>query len=141
MRNQPIITALLVCAVLALAMATGHAAPLPPGLDRSPEEMVDGFLRGLSSRVMLTPQEKAAIRPILVEQTKKRQDIIRARLAANPGRAGLRALRDDMLALTRETDTRLSAVLPPAKMEKLRAYRQERLEQARGMARGARAGG
>jgi Spy/CpxP family protein refolding chaperone len=141
LRNKAFVTALLVVAVLALAAASGvHAADLPPQLTMPPEKLTDEFLRGLSSRVSLTPQETAAVRAILVEQTRKRQEIARGRLAANPGMAGMRALRDDMRALSQVTDARLAAVLPPEKMAAVCAYRDERRKAFRARAQAARRG-
>lgn len=142
MHNKSMVATLVILAMLtlALAAATGHAAELPPQLTMPPEQLADEFLHGLTQRVELSPQELAAVRPILVEQTKKRQEIARARLAANPGMAGMMALRDDMRAVGKETDAKLSAVLPPDKMEKVRAYREQRREQAKTMARNARSG-
>lgn len=141
MRNKAFVTVLLLAAVLALAATSGvHAADLPPQLTMPPEKLTDEFLRGLSARVSLTPQETAAVRAILVEQTRKRQEIARGRLAANPGMAGMLALRDDMRALSQETDARLAAVLPPEKMAAVRAYRDERREAFRARAQTARHG-
>ncbi|WP_428561838.1 MAG: hypothetical protein ACP59X_19855 [Solidesulfovibrio sp. DCME] len=140
MRNKPIVTALLVLAVLALAAAAGRAAELPPQLTTSPETLADQFLRGLSGQVTLSPEELAAVRPILVEQTRKRQEIARARLAANPGLAGMLALREDMRAVTKETDVKLAAILPPDKMEKIRAYRERRREEIKAVAKNMRNG-
>ncbi|MEA4858545.1 MAG: hypothetical protein AAGU21_09655 [Solidesulfovibrio sp.] len=141
MRNKPIVTVLLVLAVLALAAASGRAAELPPQLTVPPETLADEFLRGLSGYVALSPEELAAVRPILVEQTRKRQEIARARLAANPGLAGMLALREDMRAVTRETDTKLAAILAPEKLERIRAYREQRRDQAKAIAKNARQGG
>ena len=136
-------TSLLVVAALALAAAwalsafvllTARAAPaaeLPSALDTPPEILVDGFLRGLTARVRLTPQELAVVRPIPIEQTQKRQETTRARLAAMPGLAGMTALRDDMRGIARETDDRLAAVLPPDKLAAIRAFRDQRRAEAK----------
>lgn len=131
MHQTPILCALLVIVLLALAAGTGQAVELSPQLSRPPEVLVDAFLEGVAGRVALSPEEHAAVRSLLIEQTKKRQEIARARLAANPGRAGLLALREDMRALSRETDTKLAAVLPPEKVAILSAYRDELRQQAR----------
>ena len=69
------------------------------------------------------------MRPILIEQTKKRQDMARARLAATPGIAGMKALRDDLRHINQETDARLAAVLPPDKLAAYTRYRDERREE------------
>jgi hypothetical protein len=135
MRATPFLTVLLILAVLALAAATGHAADTSPGLADSPEQQVDAYLRDLSARIALSPEETAAMRPILIAQAAKRQDLARARLAANPGMAGMLALREDMRAVTRETDDKLAAVLSPEKMEQLRNDRAALLAASRAQAR------
>jgi hypothetical protein len=127
--RSPLVTALLFAAVLLLA-ASGVRAELPSQRTLPPEQQADEFLKGLAPRVALTPEEHAAVRPILVEQLKRRQDIVRARLAINPGVAGMQALREDLRGIARETETRLAAVLPPAKMAAVRAYWEERRQQA-----------
>jgi hypothetical protein len=135
LRATPFFTVLLILAVLALAAATGHAADGSMGPADSPAQQVDVFLRDLSARLALTPEETAAMRPILVAQAAKRQDLARARLAANPGMAGMLALREDMRAVTRETDEKLAFVLPPEKMEQLRNDRAGQLAASRDKAR------
>lgn len=118
-------------AVLLLAALPARAAELPAALDTPPEALVDGFLKGLAARVRLTPQETTAVRPILIEQTRKRQEMARARLAATPGLAGVQALREDMRRIGRETDERLATVLPPDKLAAVKAYRDERRDEAK----------
>ncbi|KHK01600.1 hypothetical protein [Desulfovibrio sp. TomC] len=127
-----IMTAVLVLsAFLILSCLPVRAADVPTRLDTPPETLVDGFLQGLAARVQFTPQELSAVRPILIEQTRKRQDMARARLAATPGLAGLRGLRDDLRQIGQETDARLATVLPPAKLDAVRAYREERRKEAK----------
>ncbi|OLN24935.1 hypothetical protein DVDV_3765 [Desulfovibrio sp. DV] len=123
--------ALVFSACLILSCLPVRAADVPPQLDTPPEVLVDGFLKGLSSRVQLTPQELANVRPILIEQTRKRQNMARSRLAATPGLAGMKALRDDLHQIGRETDARLATVLPPDKLAAVKAYREERREEAK----------
>ena len=123
--------ALVFSACLVLSCLPVRAADVPPQLDTPPEVLVDGFLKGLSARVQLTPQELANVRPILIEQTQKRQAMARSRLAATPGLAGMKALRDDLRQIGRETDARLAAVLPPDKLAAVKAYREERREEAK----------
>jgi len=118
-------------AFLLLTALPAPAADVPAALDTPPEILVDGFLKGLAARVRLTPQELAVVRPILIEQTQKRQETARARLAVTPGLAGLQALRDDMRRLGRETDDRLAAVLPPEKLAAIQAFREERRAEAK----------
>jgi hypothetical protein len=130
LHRSPFLTVLLIFVTLLLASGIVRAE-LPPQLTASPETLADGFLKDLARRVSLTPQERAAVRPILIEQSKKRQDVARARLAASPGMAGMLALRQDLSEITRETDARLAAVLPPEKMAAVRACRDERRQQAR----------
>ncbi|WP_300161422.1 hypothetical protein [Solidesulfovibrio sp.] len=125
MNLKPCLTALLFMAVLALAAAAGHAGEPPSRWSLPPEQAADAYLRDLTAQVPLTAEELAAVRPILVEQTIKRRDVARARLAVNPGLAGVLALREDMRAVSRETDDKLAAVLPPEKMEQVRAYREQ----------------
>jgi len=140
-RRYPIPLALFVLAVLFVAVSGVRAAELPPQLAIPPETQADEFLKGLANRVVLTPQEVAAVRPILIEQIQKRQDTARARLAANPGMVGMMALREDMRALGKETDARLAEVLPPDKMAVIRAYRDERRQEMRSHLEQARKGG
>ena len=87
MHQTPILCALLVIVLLALAAGTGQAVELSPQLSRPPEVLVDAFLEGVAGRVALSPEEHAAVRSLLIEQTKKRQEIARAR--ASGGRAAL----------------------------------------------------
>lgn len=142
MRYKALLTKALAIAVLLLAVASCvHAAELPAQLSQPPEKLADAYLRDVAAHVALSPKEKAAMRPILIEQTKKRQDIARARLATNPGMAGMLALRKDLRALAAETDAKLAAVLPPEKMTQVRAYREERLKAARARVQVARRGG
>lgn len=141
MRRYPIPLALFVLAVLLVAASSVWAAELPPQLAIPPETLTDEFLKGLTNRVALTPQELAAVRSILIEQTQKRQDMARARLAANPGMAGMIALREDMQALGKETDARLADVLPPEKLAAVRAYRDERRQEMRSQLEQVRKGG
>jgi hypothetical protein len=133
-------TALLFAAVLLLA-ASSVRAELPSQPAIPPEEQVEAFLKGLARHVALSPQEQAALRPILLEETRKRQAMVRARLAVNPGVAGMLALRDDLRGIARETDARLAAVLPPEKMTAVQAYGQERRQQALEHLAQARKGG
>lgn len=130
MFRSPILTVLLLMAVLLLAMGTARAE-LSPQLAAPPETLADAFLTGLVERVPLSPQERAAVRLVLIEQIKRRQDVVRARLAATPGRAGMLALRQDLGELNRETDAKLAAILPPEKMAAVGAYREERRQQVR----------
>ncbi|EFL49128.1 putative secreted protein [Solidesulfovibrio fructosivorans JJ]] len=142
MRYKALLTRALAAAVLLLAMASSvHAAELPAQFSQPPEKLADAFLRDLAAHVALTPQEKAAMRPILIEQIKKRQDLARTRLAANPGMVGMVALRLDLRSLAGETDARLAGVLPPEKMTRVRVYREERLKAARARVQMARHGG
>ena len=120
----------LTACLLLTALPVG-AAGMPAALDTPPEVLAEGFLKGLAASVTLTPQELAAVRPILIEQTRKRQELARARLAATPGLAGMRALRDDMRHIGQETDARLAAVLPPDKLAAVKAYRDQRRAEAK----------
>ena len=120
----------LCCGALALLSVLALAAELPPQMSASPEALADGYLRDAAAHVPLTPEETAAMRPILVEQTRKRQELARSRLAANPGMAGMVGLRGDMLRLSEETDARLATVLSPEKLVAFKAYREERRRQA-----------
>lgn len=130
MSRSPYLTAVLFIIVLLLAAVSARAG-VSSRLAASPETLADTFLAGLAGRVALSPEERAAVRPILIEQMGKRQELVRVRLAATPGMAGMLALRKDLRAITRETDAKLSAVLPPEKMEAVKAFREERLQQAR----------
>lgn len=141
MLRNPFPITVLVLLALILSATGARAVELPPQLAVPPEEQAEAFLKGVSARVALTPQEVAAVRPILVEQTRKRQEVVRARLAANPGMVGMLALREDMRALGQETDDKLAAVLPPEKMAAVRAFREERRQQARSQLKGARRDG
>lgn|GEM_PF-2608953 len=133
MKHRPFAAACALAAILSLAAAAAMTARAerPPQLSVPPETLVDEFLSGAAARVRLTPQETAVVRPILIEQTRKRQETARARLAAHPGMAGMVGLRDDMRKIGRETDVRLASVLPPDKLAAIQAYREERREQAR----------
>ena len=98
--------------------------PECPGVHHAlpPEAVAEEFIKGLSARVTLTPEETAAVRSILVDQVKKRQELFRSRVAEKSGAAGLLALRDGLRALQREADAKLAAVLPPVKMAAVRHY-------------------
>lgn len=137
MRQSPFVTALLLAAVLLLAAATARAQALPPQ-GMPPEALADALIRGLSDRVALTPEEHAAMRPILVAQIAKRQTMVRSELAARPGAAGLLALRGKLRVLDDETDAQLRTVLPPAKLAALQQYRREQREHARARLAAAR---
>jgi hypothetical protein len=129
-RHSPLLTILLLAAVLLLAATVSRAEDFRPG-SVPPEAQVEHFLSGLSSRVALTPAETASVRPILLEQARKRQALVRARMGSGkPGAAGMLALRDDLRALAKETDGKLAAVLPPSKMAAMRAYTEERRKEA-----------
>ena len=124
MRPSPIVTALLLAAVLLLAATSVRAEqvgtrPVPP------ETIADTVLRDISARIVLTPDERTAIRPILVEQARKRQALLRDRPT------GMRALPKALSALDREADVRLAAVLPPDKLAALQQYRAERRQEMR----------
>lgn len=125
----------VLAAVVLVTALPARAADMPAALDVPPETLVDGFLKGLTARVYLTPQEVSAVRPILIEQTRKRQETARARLAVTPGLAGMKALRDDMRRIARETDQRLATVLPPDKLAAIEAFRTERRTEAKAQAR------
>lgn len=130
MRNKAFITTLFFLAVLFLAaIPAAYAADLPPQLTQPPDKLAEQYLADIAARVPLTPGEKAVLRPILVAQTKKRQEITRARLVITPGLAGVLALREDMRELAEETDSLMAAALPPEKMRALRDYREKRLQQ------------
>lgn len=122
---------LVLSAFLILSCLPVRAADVPTQLDTPPDTLVDGYLKGLTVRVQLTPEELSAVRPILIEQTQKRQTMARARLAATPGLAGLKGLRDDLRQIGQETDARLATVLPPAKLAAVKAYREERRAEAK----------
>lgn len=140
MIRSPFVTALLFAAVLLLA-ASGVRAELPSQRAIPPEQQVDMFLTGLARHVAISPPEQAAVRPILIEETQKRQAMVRARLAVTPGVAGMWALRNDLRGIVQETDARLAAILPPEKMTAIQAYRQERRQQALEHLAQARKGG
>lgn len=128
LRSAATLTLAVVWAFAAFVLLTAlpaRAADMPAALDIAPETLVDGFLKGLTARVSLTPQEVSAVRPILIEQTRKRQEMARARLAVTPGLAGMKALRDDMRRIAQETDQRLATVLPPDKLAAIEAFRAE----------------
>ena len=120
-----------IAAFLLLTAQPARAAEVPAILDTPPEILVDGFLKGLTAQVNLSPQELATVRPILIEQTRKRQETARARLAVTPGLAGIEALRDDMRRIAQETDQRLATVLPPDKLAAIEAFRTERRADAK----------
>jgi hypothetical protein len=144
LRTHAFRTAFLVLILLAVAATGLWAAELPPQLAMPPEAQADAFLKGLSGRLALTPQELAAMRPILVEQAAKRQALVRAHMGSGPGMSGALALRQEMRKLGQETDSRLAALLPPDKMAVVRAYQKERREEIRAKvteARKTRAGG
>ncbi|MHC1791640.1 hypothetical protein [Solidesulfovibrio sp.] len=129
--------ALTLAAALVMAALPVRAAEIPAALDTPPEVLVDGFLKGLTTRVQLTPPELAAVRPILIEQTRKRQDMARSRLAATPGLPGMKALRDDLRHIGQETDARLAAILPPDKLAAIQAFREETRRAAKGRRKAA----
>lgn len=129
MSRSPLLTALLVVMALLLAFGAGHARE-PGDRGPAPEQLAASFLDGVSRRVVLTPGEHAAALAILTEQAAKRQEVVRARLAAHPGATGMMALRHDLQRLARETDARLAGVLPPEKMTIVREYRDSLKQQA-----------
>jgi hypothetical protein len=65
MRQSPLLTALLLAAVLLLA-ATMSRAQTPPGPPQ-PEAVADKVLKDLPGRVALTPSETAAVRICIAE--------------------------------------------------------------------------
>ena len=81
------------------------------------------------------------MRPILTESARKRQDLVRAKLAERSRPRALLGLRDELRAQARETEAQLAAVLPPEKMTAVRAYLDERRQEARARLAAARRGG
>jgi hypothetical protein len=137
MRHSLLLTALLLAAVLLLAATQSRAQMQPP----APEAVAEKTLHDLSGRIALTPQETTALRPILTEAARKRQSLVRAKLADRPNPRALLGLRDELRAQARETEARLAAVLPPEKMTVVRAYLEERRQEARARLAAARRGG
>lgn len=140
MRQSLLLTALLLAAVLLLA-ATQSRAQMQPPAPPAPEAVAEKTLHDLSGRIALTPQETTALRPILTDSARKRQALVRATLADRANPRALLGLRDALRALARETEARLAAVLPPEKMTAVRAYREERRQEARTRLAAARRGG
>jgi len=138
MRQSLLLTALLLAAVLLLAATQSRAQQMQPP---APEAVAEKTLHDLSGRIALTPQETAAMRPILTESARKRQDLVRAKLAERSRPRALLGLRDELRAQARETEAQLAAVLPPEKMTAVRAYLDERRQEARARLAAARRGG
>lgn len=139
MRQSPLLTALLLAAVLLLAATLSRAQAFPPR-PLPPEAVAEKTIRDLADRVALTPGEIDAMRPILVHSIRKRQALVRARMAEKSGAKALLALRDDLRALARDTDARLSAVLPPDTLTAVRAAMEARRKEARARLAAARRG-
>jgi len=138
MRQSLLLTALLLAAVLLLAATQSRAQQMQPP---APEAVAEKTLHDLSGRIALTPQETAAMRPILTESARKRQDLVRAKLAERSRPRALLGLRDELRAQARETEAQLATVLPPEKMTAVRAYLDERRQEARARLAAARRGG
>ena len=109
-------------ALLALTAIPAEAQQRERGGPGGNPEML---LERLTEELALTPEQVEAVRPILAEQATKQRD------AFQQHRGNREEMRSAMMALQRETDERLGAVLTEEQMQKWRELR-ARMRQRRG---------
>jgi len=111
----------------------GHGGP-PGMMGGRGEEAPQIVLERMKTRLKLTPEQEAQLKPILEENAKKMRELRDKHLAANQGQPTPPdpEMRKQMIALRDENDARIVKVLTPTQAEewkKMRAEARERMEQ------------
>ena len=118
-----------------LFAATASAAPYQgvgygrPGGGRGGQMSPDQRLKRMTKELNLTADEQAKIKPILVDEQKKMQDLM------NDSSNDRQAMRAKMMQLRKDTNDQIRALLDDKQKEtfdKLEAERQERMHNRRG---------
>lgn len=136
----PLLTLAFAAMILPLtAHAQTPSGEGPHGHGGQPGMMAGGdapemVLERMKTRLKLTPEQEAQLKPILEENAKKLRELRDKHLAANQGQPTPPdpEMRKQMMALRDENDARIVKVLTPAQAEewkKMRAEARERMEQ------------
>ncbi len=98
----------------------GCSAAFGQGLRSRPSvKTTDQQVEEMSSRLKLTEEQKAQVRPILESQSEKRAAIMEQ--SRDQGRGAKTYMQDDMEALELETQVKLAIVLTEKQMKEYRA--------------------
>jgi Spy/CpxP family protein refolding chaperone len=87
------------------------------------EEICTQRIALLKERLGLTPQQEAALRPILNDDFEKKRNLAVLHTSATGGPEARRPLNDEVRKVQAETETRLASVLTPEQMKTYRADR------------------
>jgi len=105
---------------------------VPPGKN------ADQILSDMKSRLNLTDEQEAKIRPIIEEQIKKRNALIEK--YQGQGRQGRESLRSEMQALGKSTEDQLQPILTKEQMGNYQKMQEEERQNMRKGYRGRRSG-
>ena len=107
--------------LIALALCFGMFVPLAP---TSSAQNKGAKLQAISQQLNLTPQQKAKVLPILAEEAPKVEAI-----KDNSSLSNLQKVQQ-IRAIHQQTDPQMKAILSPAQYEKLKAIRQQAIQEA-----------
>ncbi len=111
----------------AAALCFGIFVLLAPTSSAQPQA---GKLQAISQQLNLTPQQKAKILPILADEGPKVEAI-----KNNSSLSGLQKMQQ-IRAIHQQTDPQMKAILSSAQYEKLKAIRQQAIQEAMQKRRG-----
>ena len=107
--------------MLGLVVAPAANAQGPGGMNASPDERATQRITVLTERVQLTPQQAAAVKPILVKMFTE-QTAIFQKMQAGGDRA---AMRTEMQALRTKYDAEVAAQLTDAQKKSYQTFLEE----------------
>jgi Spy/CpxP family protein refolding chaperone len=113
--------------LIALALCFGTFVLLAPA---SSAQNKGAKLQAISQQLNLTPQQKAKILPILVDEGPKVEAI-----KNNSSLSGFQKMQQ-IRAIHQQTDPQMKAILSPAQYQKLQAIRQQAIQEAMQKRRG-----
>jgi periplasmic protein CpxP/Spy len=113
--------------LIAAALCFGIFVLLAPTSSAQPQA---GKLQAISQQLNLTPQQKAKILPILADEGPKVEAI-----KNNSSLSGLQKMQQ-IRAIHQQTDPQMKAILSSAQYEKLKAIRQQAIQEAMQKRRG-----
>jgi Spy/CpxP family protein refolding chaperone len=113
--------------LIALALCFGTFVLLAPA---SSAQNKGAKLQAISQQLNLTPQQKAKVLPILVDEGPKVEAI-----KNNSSLSGFQKMQQ-IRAIHQQTDPQMKAILSPAQYQKLQAIRQQAIQEAMQKRRG-----
>jgi hypothetical protein len=109
--------------LIVAALSLGIVASLAP-TSYAQNQGAMSKLESISAQLSLTPQQKAKVLPILADEGPKVEAI-----KSNSSLSGLQKMQQ-IRAIHQQTDPQMNAILSPAQYEKLKAIRQEAIQEA-----------